>query len=124
MYLEVRTDDGSVNVIFGTPAWEDDCPKYSFSQDGRELYWELSSMAKAAMNKAVGSMASFNLHKFYAPGYENSMAQDPTFIRAYPETDTASGHGRDLIVDLYMNEQGKRNSSSGIVLGFACTRTY
>lgn len=107
MWLEMRTDEekegegGEVNVTFGDAKWVDKLPCIETTCDGEKLYYDLKSRAKPAITKATGSLSSFQLHTFYAPGYENFVAQDPGFIPGF--RDSINTNGADLTVDLKMN---------------------
>jgi hypothetical protein len=88
---EMDTDDGGLQVKVGPVIWdrrpENDMPDWC-----KRIYAAMDSAVTTAVTSQMAKLAGLaNIHRFFVPGYDNFIAQDPEFSTS------------DLFVDLYMN---------------------
>jgi hypothetical protein len=88
---EMHTDDGGLQVKVGPVTWnrqpENDMPDWT-----KRIYAAMDNTVTATVTSQMDKLVGLgNIHRFFVPGYDNFIAQDPTFSTS------------DLFVDLYMN---------------------
>ncbi|KAF7585431.1 hypothetical protein BBP40_010955 [Aspergillus hancockii] len=88
---EMHTDDGGLQVSTGPITWEFESGDYD---EGwcKQIYAAMDNVVTSTVESQMARLVGLsNLHRFFVPGYDNFIAQDPKFNTA------------DLYVDLYSN---------------------